>query len=95
MLFLAAMVVFRVLLERSRPALAMLASSVATALLMAIVGQGLYPDLVPARGMGESLTVTNACSTPLSLTVMLVIALVGMPVVIGYTIWIYSHFRGR
>jgi cytochrome d ubiquinol oxidase subunit II len=93
-LFLAAMVVFRVLLDRNRPALAMLASSVATALLMAIVGQGLYPELVPARGMGESLTVTNAASTPLALTVMLVIALVGMPIVIGYTIWIYSHFRG-
>jgi cytochrome d ubiquinol oxidase subunit II len=93
-LFLAAMVVFRVLLDRNRPALAMLASSVATAMLMAIVGQGLYPDLVPARGMGESLTVTNASSTPLALTVMLAIALVGMPIVIGYTIWIYTHFRG-
>ena len=61
---------------------------------MAIVGQGLYPDLVPARGMGESLTVANAASTPLALTVMLVIALVGMPIVIGYTIFIYSRFRG-
>ncbi len=93
-LFLAAMVVFRVLLARRRPALAMLASSFATALLLAIVGQGLYPNLVPARGMGESLTIANAASTPLSLTVMLVIALVGMPIVIGYTIYIYSRFRG-
>jgi cytochrome bd ubiquinol oxidase subunit II len=92
-LFLAAMVAFRVLLDR-RPALAMLASSLATAMLMAIVGQGLYPNLVPARGMGESLTVTNACSSPLALRVMLVIALVGMPIVVGYTIFIYSRFRG-
>ncbi len=94
LLFVAAMIVFRVLLARRRPALAMLASSTGTALLLATVGLGLYPDLVPARGMGESLTIANAASTPLSLTVMLVIALVGMPVVIGYTIYIYSRFRG-
>jgi cytochrome d ubiquinol oxidase subunit II len=93
-LFLAAMAAFRVMLARQRPALAMLSSSLATALLLAIAGQGLYPDLVPARGMGESLTVANASSTPLALTVMLVIALVGMPIVIGYTIYIYSRFRG-
>jgi len=93
-LFVAAMAAFRALFDRGRPALAMLASSVATAMLMAVVGQGLYPDLVPARGMGESLTVANASSTPLALTAMLVIALVGLPIVLGYTIWIYSHFRG-
>ena len=94
LLFLVAMVAFRLLLDRGRPALAMLASSAATAMLMAIVGQGLYPDLVPARGMGESLTVANASSTPLALTVMLVIALIGLPIVLGYTAWIYSRFRG-
>ena len=93
-LFVAAMVVYRLLLARRRPALAMLSSSLATAMLLAIVGQGLYPDIVPARGVGESLNVWNASSTPHSLAVMLVIALVGLPIVIGYSSWIYWHFRG-
>ena len=36
----------------------------------------------------------NASSTPLTLKVMLAIALIGMPFVIGYTIFIYRRFKG-
>ncbi len=36
----------------------------------------------------------NAASSDLSLTVMLVIALIGMPLVLGYTAFIYWHFWG-
>ena len=38
---------------------------------------------------------TNASSTPLTLKSMLVIALVGMPIVIAYTIFIYRVFKGK
>ncbi len=71
------------------------ASSIAIAALMAIVGQALFPHMVPSRGdMVNSLTIENASSTPLTLQVMLVIALAGMPFVVGYTIWIYRKFMG-
>ncbi|MDZ7414431.1 MAG: cytochrome d ubiquinol oxidase subunit II, partial [candidate division KSB1 bacterium] len=36
----------------------------------------------------------NASSGLLTLQVMTLIALVGMPVVIGYTIYVYRVFRG-
>ena len=49
----------------------------------------LDPDLA------NSLTIYNASSTPRTLAVMLVIALVGMPLVILYTAYIYRTFRGR
>ena len=94
-LFVLAAAGFRAWSGGRRPGLAFASFSVAIAMLLALVGQGLYPDLVPALGTGESLTVTNACSTPLTLKVMLTIALIGMPVVIGYTIFIYTRFRGR
>jgi len=42
-----------------------------------------------------SLTIYNASSTPRTLTAMLVIALIGMPVVIGYTWYIYRLFKGK
>ena len=42
-----------------------------------------------------SLTIYNAASSQLTLTVMLVIALIGMPIVIGYTAYIYKVFRGK
>ena len=63
---------------------------------IALAAAALYPRLVPARpDLADSLTIYNASSTPRTLTVMLVIALVGMPFVIGYTVWIYRVFRGR
>ena len=93
-LFVIAAAEFRVLVGGKRPGLAFAHFSVAIAMLLAIMGQGLYPDLVPALGAGESLTVMNASSTPLTLKVMLAIALIGMPFVIGYTIFIYRRFKG-
>jgi cytochrome d ubiquinol oxidase subunit II len=68
-------------------------SSLAIAALIAIMGQSLYPYMVPSLGdLANSLTIRNASSTPLTLKVMLAIALIGMPFVIGYTIWIYRNF---
>jgi cytochrome d ubiquinol oxidase subunit II len=93
-LFTLAAGAFPVLLRGRRPGLAFAAFSCAIAMLLAIMGQGLYPDLLPARGGGESLTVTNASSTPLTLQVMLIVALIGMPLVVGYTIFIYRRFKG-
>ncbi|TFG88483.1 MAG: cytochrome d ubiquinol oxidase subunit II, partial [Gemmatimonadales bacterium] len=93
-LFVIAAAEFRVLVGGKRPGRAFAHFSMAIAMLLAIMGQGLYPDLVPALGTGESLTVTNASSTPLTLQVMLTIALIGMPFVIGYTIFIYRRFKG-
>jgi cytochrome d ubiquinol oxidase subunit II len=68
-------------------------SSLAIAALMGIVGLSLFPYLVPGRpALGESLTIANASSTQLTLTVMLTIALIGMPIVVAYTVFIYRKF---
>jgi cytochrome d ubiquinol oxidase subunit II len=94
-LLVVAIGAFPVLLARGRPGAAFLASSAAIALLIAVMGQGLFPNLVPALGdPSRSLTIRNASSSPLTLQAMLVIALVGMPFVIAYTAFIYSRFRG-
>lgn len=36
----------------------------------------------------------DASSSELTLTVMLIIACIGMPIVIGYTIFVYRIFKG-
>jgi cytochrome d ubiquinol oxidase subunit II len=93
--FLAALFGVPVLLKAGRAGGAFLASSVVIAALWGIIGQGLFPNMVPALGDAtRSLTIHNASSTPLTLRTMLVIALAGMPFVVGYTIFIYSRFRG-
>jgi cytochrome d ubiquinol oxidase subunit II len=75
---------------------AFLASASATASVIFLAAEGLYPRLVPARPvLAHSLTVYNASSTPRTLGVMLVIAAVGMPLVIAYTAFIYRAFRGK
>jgi cytochrome d ubiquinol oxidase subunit II len=75
---------------------ALLASSTAIAAHIALVGVGLYPRLVPSlTDLAHSLTIANASSTERTLTTMLVIALLGMPLVIGYTLFIYRVFKGK
>jgi cytochrome d ubiquinol oxidase subunit II len=56
----------------------------------------LYPRIVPSSiDLANSLDIYNSASTQRTQTVMLIIALVGMPIVIGYTAYIYWIFRGK
>ena len=55
---------------------------------------GLYPNLLPSSiDPAASLTITNASSSPLTLKIMLGVALVMVPVVIAYQVWVYHIFR--
>ena len=75
---------------------AFLASAGAIASLFALFGLSLYPRMLPSSiDLANSLTIYNASSTPRTLMVMLVIALVGMPLVIAYTAYVYSVFMGK
>ncbi len=75
---------------------AFLASCASIALVMLSVVAVLFPNLVIATNdQALSLTIFNASSSLRTLSVMLVIALLGMPVVIGYTIFIHRIFKGK
>ena len=76
---------------------AFLGSAVIIVALAGIAAVGNYPDIIPARGTPEStsLTVTNAASESLTLKVMLIIALIGVPIVLFYTAFVYRTFRGK
>ncbi|MBI4704961.1 MAG: cytochrome d ubiquinol oxidase subunit II [Deltaproteobacteria bacterium] len=75
---------------------AFVASCLAIAAQVGAVGATLYPDLVPARGdPASSLTIFNASSSATTLTVMFVVALLGMPLVVGYTVFVYRVFWER
>jgi cytochrome d ubiquinol oxidase subunit II len=76
---------------------AFLGSAVTVIALAGIAAVGNYPEMVPARGTPAetSLTVTSAASGTLTLQAMLVIAIIGCPIVLLYTAWIYRTFRGK
>ncbi len=82
--------------NRGREFYAFLSSCAAMAGLMAIFGVGNYPYLVYSQPFPEhSLTAFNAASSPKTLGIMLTIALIGLPVVLAYSISIYWIFRGK
>ena len=70
-------------------------SSLTIALMAVTAATALYPNLVPAVDRAQSLTVYNAHASDLALQVMLVVALVGMPIVLAYTAFIYWKFKGK
>lgn len=57
---------------------------------------GLYPNLLPSS-LSETynLTVFNSASSPLTLKIMLGVALTFVPVVIAYQVWVYNLFREK
>jgi cytochrome d ubiquinol oxidase subunit II len=75
---------------------AFLSSCVSMVLLMALFGIGMYPDMIYSSPIAEnSLTIYNAASSAKTHQIMLIIAAIGMPIVIAYTVSIYWIFRGK
>ncbi len=57
---------------------------------------GIFPYLVLSRPNPDfGLTIYNAASSPKTLTIMLIIAAIGMPMVLAYTGSVYYIFRGK
>ena len=57
---------------------------------------GLYPDMFPSSlDPAYSLTIHNSSSSPLTLKIMLGVALVVVPIVIAYQTWVYILFKGK
>jgi cytochrome d ubiquinol oxidase subunit II len=75
---------------------AFLASGAVIALLIGSVAAGLYPNLLLSTiNPSYNLTAFNAASGANTLTVMLIIAVIGMPLVLLYTAGVYYIFQGK
>jgi len=95
-LLLGAIVYIPIALKAGRHFRALISSSLAIACMIGLAAVSMFPRLVPSStDLAYSLTAYNASSTPRTLTVMLIITLIGMPIVIGYTIYIYRIFKGK
>jgi cytochrome d ubiquinol oxidase subunit II len=93
---LSAIVYLPVLLNAGKFNRAFFASSLAITMMLGQMALSLYPRLVPSSiDLYYSLTIYNASSSPLTLQTMLVIALIGIPIVIAYSIFIHYVFRGK
>jgi cytochrome d ubiquinol oxidase subunit II len=96
LLLLLALVYIPLSLKAAKYFRAFMASSVTILSIIGLAAVSIFPRIVPAiNDLNNSLTVYNASSTPRSLTVMLIIAAIGVPIVLVYTIYMYRVFKGK
>lgn len=84
-------------IHRGNDGWAFISSCVNIICLLSLFGVGTYPNVVRAINDPKnlSLTIYNSASSPLTLKILLLIAVIGVPLVITYTIAIYTIFRGK
>jgi len=93
---LGSIIYLPILLKAGKINRAFLVSSLIITAMLGQMALSLYPRLVPSSiDLHYSLTVYNSSSSPLTLQTMLVIALVGVPIVIAYSVFIHYVFRGK
>jgi cytochrome bd ubiquinol oxidase subunit II len=92
---LAGIVMIWIYMKRGQWGRAFIASSVAIASVILTTGIMAFPIFVHAKDPALSLTAFNSSSGSLTLSWMLGIALFGMPIVLGYNVWVYKTFAGK
>lgn len=82
---------------KGRDGRAFISSCINILCLLALFGIGTYPNVIRAINdpEGLSLHVWNSASSHKTLEILLLIAIIGLPMVITYTISIYWIFRGK
>jgi cytochrome d ubiquinol oxidase subunit II len=79
-----------------KPLMAFVSSCCTIAAFVFLYGMALFPYmLISTDPTGTSLTIGNAAASDKTLTIMAIIAALGMPFVLAYTIAIYWTFRGK
>ena len=73
-----------------------LMSALTMVLLMAVLGISYFPHIVMSiPDPANSLTIYNCASSHKTLAYMFIIAIIGIPIVLAYTVSIYWIFRGK
>jgi cytochrome d ubiquinol oxidase subunit II len=84
------------LARANRPGWAFLTSSLAITGIILTAGFAMFPFIMPSiTEPGSSLTLFDAASSHLTLTVMFWAVVIFLPLVLGYTAWTYRAMWGR
>jgi cytochrome d ubiquinol oxidase subunit II len=96
LLAVAALVSIRVFTARNNVLASFAASCVTIVLVVATGVTGLFPNLIPSSlDPAYSLTIFNSSSSQYTLRIMTVVALIFVPIVIAYKVWVYRVFRAK
>lgn len=71
-------------------------SAITVSLLLILVAIELYPVLLlSSLDSSHSITVYNAASSQKTLSILLIFAALGAPLVLAYTVFVFWTFRGK
>ncbi len=84
------------LASKAKYRMAFLFSSLTMSLLLILVAIELYPTLlISTIDPANNITIYNAASSEKSLSIMLTIVVIGAPLVLAYTVFVYNTFKGK
>ncbi|MDR0484777.1 MAG: cytochrome d ubiquinol oxidase subunit II [Alphaproteobacteria bacterium] len=82
--------------KANRMPCALVSSSMAIFGVVATAGLIMFPFILPSSyDLASSLTVWDASSSKLTLTIMLVVTVIFLPIVLLYTAWVFRVLRGK
>ncbi|KAF1710453.1 cytochrome d ubiquinol oxidase subunit II [Pseudoxanthomonas kalamensis DSM 18571] len=85
-----------VCLRRRKGGLAFLGSSLSITGIILTVGFAIFPFMLPSSSVPNAgLTLWDASSSHLTLWVMLLATVIFLPLILGYTTWVYRVLRGK
>ena len=71
-------------------------SATLTSLLLVTIAIGLYPNLLISNiDSAASLTIANSAASQKSLGIILTFVMIGAPLVLIYTLFLFRTFRGK
>jgi cytochrome d ubiquinol oxidase subunit II len=95
-LAVGALIGMRIFMAKGASLLAFASSCVAVVTVIFTSVIGLFPNLIPSSiDAASSLTIYNSSSSPYTLKIMTVVALIFVPIIIAYKVWVYRIFRSR
>jgi cytochrome d ubiquinol oxidase subunit II len=93
---LALFVVLFLMIHNKKFGFGIIISSLIAALYIVSIAFSVFPNFVVSTiDQAYSLTIQNACSSNKTLLIMLIIAGVGVPIMLAYTIFVYRVFKGK
>ncbi|MCL4106891.1 cytochrome d ubiquinol oxidase subunit II [Vibrio lentus] len=85
-----------VMTRLNRAGLAFASSSLSIASIITTAGVALFPMIMPSSLIpSHSLTLWDGTSSELTLSIISVVAVIVVPIILGYTIWCYYKMFGR
>lgn len=84
-------------MRKGRDGFAFIASSLSIAFLLALFALGIFPNLVRSSldPVKNSVTIYNSSASTYTYFVLMIIVIIGVPLVLGYSIWIYRIFKEK